>query len=554
LTNSLNYLPPMLNTSDLIKQEISRLELHGSSNWLSLYRQVNDNYRPIKWNLAQMQSQLATNHFNVIYDEWGRGSGKTQNLTKKMKESAETMPRGLGLFVVPTYTLYSTEIYSSLVTGFEMNGWFEGLHYWVGKEPPKNWNIPYPYKRMKDYSRTLFTWTGFVYIIASQDANNAGVGTSVDVNLSDESALLGWKYMSTVIFPTVRGSGNREVQKDFKKRSKYFTKHFFHSSTPMLPHGQELLYGLENGSYSEDLKKLGIGGVCVVKANYKFNKQNLAENYAETQRILIPDTVTFNAQVENIRPPSVSGGYYVGLNKDIHGYLPLDNGVYTPDCRADSDLIKGKRLILGIDWGDVINSCVVNQLNGKEVRALKALFVLGDHNQTQDDLAENFAKYYQYHDCDEVELWYDKTGNVRIGNSRKTRAQQFADVLRKHKFKVILKTKGMRNVSHDKKKTLWENILREGKDAFGRDRHDPRFPYFRMNLINCAPLWTSMANSPAKSGREGETIKDKGSERRSSNVLPQHATHLGDAEDSPVYGMFAGLLRSLGINVPEDEA
>lgn len=545
------------STDELIKAEIARLTARGSSNWLSLYRQVEESVRYVKWNLAQILSQNATYNFSIIYDEWGRGTGKTTHLTKKLKEAAETMPRGLGLFVVPSYTMFSTEIYSSLVYGFEQNGWYEGLHYWVGKEPPKNWNIPYPYKRPKSFERCIYTWTGFVFIIASQDANNAGVGTSVDVQMSDESALLGWKYMSTVIFPTVRGSGNRNVQAEFKKRSKYFVKHFFHSSTPMLPQGQELLYGLESGTFSDDLKKLGIGGVTVVRANWKFNKQNLAENYADTQRILIPDKVTYDAQVENIRPPSVAGGYYVGLNKDIHTYIPLETGHHiklgsVADCRGDSDLIRGKPIILGLDWGDVINSLVALQLNGKEIRALKSMYVLGDENEMQDDLAEKFAAYYAYHDTKVVELWYDKTGNIMVGNSRKTRAQQFAEILKRHGFKVILKTKGKKNVDHDKKKLLWENILREGIDLLGKDKHDIRFPYFRMNMLNCANLWTSMSNTPAKSGREGAIGKDKRSELRSSNVLPQNATHLGDALDSPVWGLFAQLLRSLGVSIPDE--
>jgi hypothetical protein len=512
--------------------------------------------RVVKWNLAQLLSQKATSQFSIVYDEWGRGTGKSQNATKKMKEAAETMPRGMGLFVVPSYTLFSTEIYSSLVTGFEMNGWIEGLHYFVGKEPPKNWHWEYPYKRPKDYTRVIFTWTGFVYVVVSQDANNAGVGTSVDVQMSDESALLSWQYMSTVIFPTVRGSGRREIQNDFKRNSKYFTKHFFHSSTPMLPSGQELLYGLEKGDFSDDLQKMGIGGVGVVRANWRFNKQNLAENYAETQRILNPDTLTYNAQVENIRPPSVSGGYYTGLAKAFHQYQPLDNGYYgvvgmAADCRGDGDVIKGKPVILGIDWGDVINSLVALQLNGKEIRCLKSMFVLGDDNEMQDDLAEKFANYYAHHDNKTVELYFDKTGNLGVGNTRKTRAQQFATYLRAKGWTVYIKTKGRKNIDHDKKQLLFQNILREGKDTFGRDKHDYRFPLLRINALNCAALWTSMANCPAKTGGHGQTTKDKGAERKGSKVLPQHAPHLSDALDAAVWGLFAQLLKAIGVVLPD---
>lgn len=550
----------MLTTNELIKNEIECLMRRESSDFLTLFRQVEEKKRVIKWNLAQKISQSQTFAHSIIYDEWGRGTGKTTHLTKKMKEGSESMPRGLGLFVVPTYSMFSTEIYSSLTSGFEANGWFEGLHYWVGKEPPRNWNIPRPYKSPKSFERCIYTWTGFVYIVASQDANNAGVGTSVDIQLSDESALLNWNYMSTVIFPTVRGSGNRNVQQEFAKRSKYFSKHFFHSSTPMNPSGQELLYGLESGRFSEDLQKMGIGGVCVVKANYKFNKQNLAPNFEQTQRILIPDKMTYEAQVLNIRPPSVSGGYYVGLNKNTHAYFPLDNGFQylygaKKDCRSDSDILKGKPLQLAIDWGDVINSLVILQQNGKEIRALNNMYVLGDSGEMQDDLAQKFCDYYAHIDAADkiAEMWYDATGNIHIGNSYKTRAQQFADVLRKNGWKVFLKTKYRKNIDTDKRKLLWENILKEGKNQFNEDKHDPRFPYFRINEVNCAQLWTSMANTPAKMGPNNRVTKDKRSESRGSKVLPQHATHLGDAIDSYAWGAFFQCLKAAGIALPDSQ-
>jgi hypothetical protein len=138
-----------------------------------------------------------------------------------------------------------------------------------------------------------------------------------------------------------------------------------------------------------------------------------------------------------------------------------------------------------------------------------------------------------------------------VGNTRKTRAQQFAEYLRGKGWTVYLKTKGRKNVDHDKKQLLFQNILREGKDNFGSDKHDYRFPVLRINAINCAPLWTSMANCPAKTGGHGQTIKDKSAERKNSKVLPQHAPHLSDALDALVWGLFAQLLRAIGVSLPD---
>jgi hypothetical protein len=545
----------MIATTDaLIHEEIKRLHAHGNSDWLTLFRQT-EKVRTVKWHFLQQFSQACTPIYSIIYDEWGRGTGKTTHLTKKLKQAAETMPRGLGLFVVPTYSMFSTEIYSSLRTGFEQNGWYEGLHYFVGRSAPENWKWDKPYKSPKKFDRCIHTCTGFTFIIVSQDADNAGVGTSTDMQVSDESGLLSWKYMSQVIFPTVRGSGNRQIQKEFQKNSPYFMKHLFHSSTPVIPIGQELLYGLEGGNYSEDLGKLGIGGVKITRGNYKFNRQNLADNYAEINKILIPDKVLYGAQIENIRPPSVSGGYYTGLDKHIHAYLPP----ITPfrgligverDVRSDADVLANKPLILGVDWGDVINSLVVAQVVGTEIRALNDMYALGDNNENQDDLALKFTNYYKHHGSRQVDIYYDKTGNNRVGNSRKTRAQQFAEVLKKQGFHVSLKTKGNYNVSHDKRRLLWQNILREGSNGMF-EKHDSRFPTFRINSINCKHLWVSMTNSPVKTNRDGTDTKDKSSENRNSNVLPQHATHFGDAVDSIVWSLFARLLRSLGVILPD---
>jgi len=91
---------------------------------------------------------------------------------------------------------------------------------------------------------------------------------------------------------------------------------------------------------------------------------------------------------------------------------------------------------------------------------------------------------------------------------------------------------GMEPPQHDKY-LLWASILAE---------KDERFPKKRFNGSKCKYTLISMNNTRVIEDREGRFAKDKRSERNQS-VLPEEATHFGDAVDKRVWTKYGHLLR-----------
>lgn len=100
--------------------------------------------------------------------------------------------------------------------------------------------------------------------------------------------------------------------------------------------------------------------------------------------------------------------------------------------------------------------------------------------------------------------------------------------------------KGMEPPQSDKY-LLWGLILREERD---------NLPLVRFNGDKCRYTLISMNNAMIKDV-DGQLKKDKSSERKSSGVLPEEATHFSDAADKIVWTKFGGELKKKeGIFIP----
>jgi hypothetical protein len=314
------------------------------------------------------------------------------------------------------------------------------------------------------------------------------------------------------------------------------------SSTPITPDGRWMF------DY-EDLARERPDQILYHRATCRYNLHNLREGYLEEARADCYQYWVYEAEYEGVRPRFAKNSFYSILDTHRHTYrYGTVRGEHylipgtQEDCRGDGDRIDSLPLILGTDWGAVINCIAINQYlpEANELRTLNDMFVLGDDQKMQDDLFQDFHDYYQYHPTREVYLWYDNSGNNRTGNTRATRAEQARAQLTDLGWKVYLMTAGGTNPMHDAKHQLWTIIHRED---------DRRFPRHRMNFYRTRDLQASMSGAKAKSGRNGEVLKDKSSER-SKKIKRQHATDLSDAVDSVVWGMFSQLLTSLGTHLP----
>lgn len=154
-------------------------------------------------------------------------------------------------------------------------------------------------------------------------------------------------------------------------------------------------------------------------------------------------------------------------------------------------------------------------------------------------LIDKFCDFYRYHINKTVHFYRDKYGDARRANSKKTYNEIAIQRLERHGWTVIQHTHhGIEPPQHDKY-LLWAAILAES---------DPRFPKKRFNGNRCRYTLISMNNTRVIEDSSGKFTKDKRSERNKS-VLPEQATHLGDAVDKRIWTKYGELLKDTGLFV-----
>lgn len=523
-----------MSNNEAIKAEVEKLIASGSSNWQRLYAQLEGEYRTLHYNLAQMAATQAISEYKTVANIWGRGTGKTTFIADAIRQMMHAMPRGVGAFVSPSNQFFLTRIIPSLVQGLEMQGLYQNIHYFIGRKPPTSWKWPLPYQPPSKFNKFITFYNGFGIHMVSQDMPGDGRGLNLDFIITDESALLSKVKLEESVEPALRGSNRTAFIK-----SPLFGAILHNTSMPLSPTGN-WLFDLEQTqlAYPDSTK--------VILANCKCNLHNLMPGYLEERQKTTTPWV-FEAEYLNKRPRKVDNSFYAMLDEDKHGYTNYDYGYYDSIGKAvtskgDADMVQDKPLILGIDWGGVINSMAICQNLIGEFRVLKSMYVLSDKGETQDDLAQQFIKYYASKPLKTVYIFYDNTGNVRTGNTRVTRAEQFKALLTAAGWTVILRTEGGANVRHSNKHYLFEVILKED---------NPRLPIFRINKYNARDLLISMQNTQIITSSDGSIKKDKSSERKLRASDRQLATDLSDALDTAVYGLFRDTLRSAGISLPD---
>lgn len=500
---------------------------NGGNDWQTLLRQADEKVVPLAYNPAQMVASMAIRKYKVVANIWGRGTGKTTSLGDTIRQVQQSMPRAVGAFVSPSYQFFLTRIIPSLVQGLEMQGLFQNLHYFIGRRPPASWKWPLPYQPPHKFEHFIQFYNGMGIHLVSQDVPGDGRGLNLDFVLTDESALIDKAKLDETVMPALRGSKGEVFAK-----SPFFGLQTHHTSMPLTSKGQ-WLFDLETQQLASP------DTIKVILANALINRHNLMPGYLEERKKTTLPWM-YESEYMNVRPAQTENGFYALLHEHKHGYggnfnyTHLNRIGQSMDSRADSDCDPAKPLNLGVDWGSVINSLAVCQQHPDELRALKSMFVLGENQETQDDLADQFLRYYTHHTNKIAFMHYDRTGNVGTGNTRETRAVQFANRLRKAGWRVQPMSRGGKNPEHERKRLIWERLLGET---------DGRLPKFRINTINARDLFISMQNARVKRGGTfGEIRKDKSGET-GRNKTRQHATDLSDAVDMVAFDLFSQKVR-----------
>lgn len=305
--------------------------------------------------------------------------------------------------------------------------------------------------------------------------------------------------------------------------------------------------------------KLSDDGTLFYVANAFDNLANIGLKYIKDQREALTN-LEFLIEILNLYIERVEDCFY-NLDEQRHiyytgydtkameesGLIPTaDPGVLDKIATAkfDRDYDPNRPLEIAPDWGSQISLFVVCQTYRVELPFVANLagYVLepsfsGDYfyqineffdkpdgsGTIIDNICNRFCRYYAGHKHRVIHYYRDRYGDHRNPNvvNSKSYNEQAIDILRRNGWTVVSKVHRGGEPPMSDKHLLWQQVLSEVSTCPVR---------FRINGNRCRYTVISMNNARMVYG--GEVFKkDKRSEKPSSGVLPEEATHFSDAID-----------------------
>lgn len=520
--------------------------------------------KKIYFNKPQRLTQLIGANTSVIVA--GRRTGKTDSIAAPfVLRNMQRMPGSTGGIVVPTFKHGLTNTIPGLLAAWKRWGFIEGLHYVVGRKPPKSFRQPII--DPKDYEHVISFYNGSVAVIISQDRPGSSNSLTLSWLLVDEAKFIDYAKLKDETLPANGGIKS------------HFGKHSFNHSIMILsdmPQTQkgswflhyrdkmdsELIATIEATVYEiwrtkERIRALNARGeqvppylkgylrrldrdlnkmrsVAVYYREYSSieNLQLLGENYIkQMKRDLTP--LTFQTSILCQRIGIAKDGFYSSM-REGHKYdandnqyldtLGYDYDFSTLDARADKDVDPDAPICIGMDYNANINWIVAGQPRDRRLNVIKSFYVKFERKIPA--LVEDFCCYYAEHRNKTVVYYYDATA---LGSNYAVNEQDFRWVV-VHEFErqgwrceAVYLGNPMR---HDEKYLL----INQG--FAGKQRLMPFF-----NRSNNEDLILAVQSAGVSRGRNGFR-KDKSGEKlaESEEDLLEHRTDGTDAFDTLYIG------------------
>ncbi|MCY1720168.1 hypothetical protein OU798_07430 [Prolixibacteraceae bacterium Z1-6] len=552
----------------------------------------------VKLNSPQMVSAInqPKNQVNIE----GRGTGKSFKIGWEMNDIVRQMPRSITAITGRTYGQVYTRTLPSSLKLLAKLGYEKDKDYKITGKPPKGWLSPHEPVTKFDNFISFSNGTGFLML--SQEREGSSRGPNLDREIVDEALTLNKERYDEEVSPANRG--NEEYFG--KLTSDPVPMHHGFRYVSSMPYSQDQRWLLDFGKYYEQeagillfdiwnrvvkmqlqlieaklnedirlfkeiwneivrLKRqivpfVSKDGLLFTLANAFDNLENLGLSYI-TREYKKQSLLTFMIEILNWVIDKVEDCYY-HLDPQKHIYYDAYNDDYirgvaedsnwdaetleTPDSRFDLDCDPGKPLEVVFDWGAKINlmsvgqernfnfatkiiepvDCFINEFFNKPDETPRVMI---------EELVDQFCNYYRYHATRQVDFYRDKYGDHRQPNARNSQSYNAQAIERfdYNGWTVVPKShRGMEPPQHEKY-LLWMNMLKG---------NDPRFPKPIFNGKNCKFTLISMNNTKLIE-KNGKFDKDKSSER-SKKILPEEATHFGDAADKRMWTKYSGTLHN----------
>lgn len=525
----------------------------------------------VYFNKPQLVTQLIGANISVIVA--GRRTGKTDSIAAPfVLRNMQRMVGSTGGIVVPTFKHGLTNTLPGLFAAWKRWGYIRGVHYVIGRKPPKT--FAQPIIDPADYTHVITFYNGSCAVIISQDRQGSSNSLTLSWLLIDEAKFIDYNKLKDETLPANGGIKT------------YFGKHSYNHAIMILSDMPQTQKGSWFLHYREKMDPEVIAGiealVCeiyrrkqLIKAKqekgeevtrqeiyllrqkdkqlnklrsiavyYKEyssieNLQLLGENYIrQMKRDLTP--LTFQTSILCKRIGIAKDGFYSSMREshkyDAANFEVLDEyaqKMYEKEgaaqkeiesARADNDVQPTEPICIGMDYNANINWIVAGQPQGKRLNVIKSFYVKYDRKLPA--LVQDFCQYYEGHKNKTVIFYYDTTA---LGSNYAVNEQDFRWVIvnefEKRGWRVVDVYVG-NPMRHDEKYLLINQAF-AGKQRL--------MPFF--NRMNNEDLILAIQMAGVSRGRNGFR-KDKGGEKlaESEEDLLEHRTDGTDAFDTLYIG------------------
>lgn len=520
--------------------------------------------KEVYFNTPQRLTQLIGANTTVFVA--GRRTGKTDSIAAPfVLRNMQRMVGSTGAIVVPTFKHGLTNTLPGLFAAWERWGFRKGIHYVVGRRPPKSFGKPIT--EPADWEHIISFYNGSIAVIVSQDRPGSSNSLTLSWVLVDEAKFIDYQKLKDETLPANGGI------KSFFGRHSFNHAIMILSDMPQTQKGSwflhykdkmdvELIETIKGTVYEiwktkERIRRLRtenkpvpcylrsylrrldtnlnkMRSVAVYYKEYSSieNLQLLGENYIkQMKRDLTPKT--FQTSILCQRIGIAKDGFYSSM-REKHKYndsdfdyldsLGYDFDKSLLDSRADKDVNPLAPICIGMDYNANINWIVAGQTNGRRLNVVKSFYTKFERKIPA--LIEDFCSYYTNHQNKTIVFYYDATA---LGSNYAVNEQDYHWVVmhefQRHGWEVIDVYLG-NPMRHDEKYLL----INQG--FAGKQRLMPFF-----NRQNNDDLILAVQSAGVTRGRNGFR-KDKGGEKleESEENLLEHRTDGTDAFDTLYIG------------------
>lgn len=406
-------------------------------------------FKPTYFNRPQLLAQWIGARTTVIVA--GRRTGKTDSIAAPYAlKMMQRMPGSTGGVVVPTFKHGLTNTLPGLFAAWERWGYKRGIHYVVGRRPPKS--FAQPITTPHDWEQVISFYNGSLAVILSQDRPGAANSLTLSWIMVDEAKFVDPEKLNNETIPA-----NGGIKTHFCRHA-YNHAMLILSDMPQSKKGSwfleyeknmkpEIIDAIGAGIYEIwrikqkilEMRKKGVEPPDYLRGHLRRLDRNvnrlrsvatyyreyssvenielLGEQYLrDMKRTLTP--LTFQTSIMCHKIGIARDGFYSSMQEDNKydasdfEYLDSFGYDYIPeamDCRADRDLDRYAPICIGMDYNANINWIVAGQPDehAGRLNVLKSFYV--KYERKIPALVAEFCQYYAHQQNKTVVFYYDST-------------------------------------------------------------------------------------------------------------------------------------------------